>query len=850
MTSVSSLGSAADIIYRMEPDANPEAVDFAVSFVRLALRTLGPPSSTERDIEVLSQALVARTGLSEEAIFALVAAARAPSEQLGVDDASFRAFAARFGSIHAAALAEDTREQVDLSQFAAEHGSSESLLLLDTLFAMAAQRGEGVSRQELSQLRAAAVALGVDDVLVTALLHKHAVGLVESERKIRLGDHVVSIGRSTGCDVCLPDPQVALVHAEVVRQHGGGWRIVDQASGRPTLLNGVPVTSAPLRSGSVLQIANFRLRIEEDGEGQTHLVVDGERTFSSLSVRNLKRRIGEVSLLDDVSFTVFSGEVVAVVGPSGCGKTTLLHAISGVTPADSGDVLLDGTNFHALLQHDRSLMGVVPQDDLVHAELSVEESLGYSGLLRFPGDVGADEVKGEVERVLQELDIGHIRKSRIGDALQRGISGGQRKRVNLGQELMSRSTKVLFLDEPTSGLDPRASQDIVRLVRQLADRGRIVFLVTHDLTPEVLAQVDHLLVLVSGGRVAFFGPPTEGARYFQVRTPDAIFNRFADHPSETWSSLFKDSLVFRKFVVTRDHLLGVDGVERGPSADQRPNRRAFWRHFRTLTARYAQTRVRDRTGLAVLMIQPVFLAAVMAVVFPAPTAPFLFMLSLSCLWFGMSGSVRELIADRAIWQREARIGVGVLPYVSSKVLVLGVATVLQCAVLTGVLHPILDLGTYGFPLAKLAGVSGLLGLVGMALGLFVSAVWTSSEAAVGTLPLMLIPQITFSSIMVSVRDMGETAKALTWLTIQRYGFDAVIKCGREVAVPTYRTGEFEAQVISGSLWKLGLKFSDKASDQGFTLSELMGILGGFTAVMLVLTVGVVYARTLRSARGG
>ena len=101
----------------------------------------------------------------------------------------------------------------------------------------------------------------------------------------------------------------------------------------------------------------------------------------------------------------------------------------------------------------------------------------------------------EVDRVLVELDIDHIRHQRIGDAVRRGISGGQRKRVNLGQELISQSTKILFLDEPTSGLDPRASQDIVRLVRRLADRGRIVFLVTHDLTEQVVSQVNLLVIL-------------------------------------------------------------------------------------------------------------------------------------------------------------------------------------------------------------------------------------------------------------------------------------------------------------------------------------------------------------------
>jgi hypothetical protein len=224
----------------------------------------------------------------------------------------------------------------------------------------------------------------------------------------------------------------------------------------------------------------------------------------------------------------------------------------------------------------------------------------------------------------------------------------------------------------------------------------------------------------------------------------------------------------------------------------------------------------------------------------------LFMLALSCMWFGMSASVRELISDRVIWQRENRVGVSVLSYVFSKVFVLGTMVGLQCVALSTFLWAALSMADYGFDPLVIGGVSALTGAVGLAVGLLTSAVWTSSEAAVGTLPLLLIPQITFSSIMVSVRDMGAAAKFVTWFTIQRYAFDAVIKSGEEVAVATYRKGEWEHQPINGSLWKLGLKFTDSADDIGFTLTQLCGILGGFAVVVLVVAIGVVHRRTQRA----
>ena len=844
------VGTVRERVLRADPSADPETVSFGLDFVRLVWHALGTHADESGDDLVLSEALSARTGLSPQALATLLNEARRPSERAGVDRHALRAFEARFGKSSARVLAEETRDQTTLAGFAARHGTSEALLLLDTLFAVAARRGGTLSRRELDRLRSAARDLGVDEVLVTALLRKHAAGLVEGDRRVHLGARVLSIGRSSACDICLPDPQVAQIHVEVRPQASGGWRVVDQGSGRPTLLNGAPISSAPLQDGAVLQIAHFRLQVVETDDG-TCLVVESERSFSALSVRDLQRSIGDIVLLEDVSFTVFTGEVVAVVGPSGAGKTTLLNAISAITPADSGDVLLDGADFHQLLAIDRSRVGIVPQDDLVHAELTVEESLAYSGRLRFAGDVSDAEVDVEVDRVLDELDIDHIRSQRIGDTLKRGISGGQRKRVNLGQELMSRSTRVLFLDEPTSGLDPRASQDIVRLVRQLADRGRIVFLVTHDLTPEVMAQCDHLLVLVPGGRLGFFGPPSEAARYFQVDTIDAIFNRFSDHRPETWAALFQNSQLYRKYVTTRDHMLGIEGVDRGTEVPRGSDPSVFVRHLRTLTVRYARTRMRDRTGLAVLGAQPVFLAFVMAVVFKMATPGFFFMLSLSCFWFGLSGSVRELITDRTIWRREARIGVGVMPYVGSKVVVLGLMTLIQCVGLSMLMFWMHDLATLGFSLPLLAGVTGLVGVMGMAIGLVVSATWTSSEAAVGTLPLLLIPQIAFSSIIVSIQDMPRLAYGISWITFQRYAFDAIMKCGTHIWHNERGGQDYDDKPLTGIYYLLGLKpFYDGASsyDLGLSLVELTGIQSGITAGALLLAVVIVYARTKRDTR--
>ncbi|MSP54419.1 MAG: ATP-binding cassette domain-containing protein [Myxococcales bacterium] len=819
----------------------PERVQFACEFVRLLMQTaLVVPERLDSRFGAALRVTRERSGLDAAAAGMLIRLAASP-EFRGIENADeLNAFVSRFGEAAGQALRADEESDLDLIQFAGRYGSWEALLLLDSMFATVAGDGD-IDPTELRRLENAARELGIDGVLFSALHQKHEpryrtvsldgapTGLV-----FQLTGERVSIGRSPGNHIVLPDPQVGGHHVDLVRA-SGGWMIVDAESGRPTVLNSRPVTRAPLAPGDELRVGPFRGTLGPAGTPLADsLVIHNDRVFTALSMRGLTRIIkaggNEVSLLDDVSFTVFSGEVIAMVGPSGAGKTTLLNAIAGVTPADCGQVLFDGRDFHAMLAVDRSQVGTVPQDDIVHPELTVEESLDFSGRLRFPPDTPEVELKVAVTRVLQELGIDHIRGSRIGDATRRGISGGQRKRVNLGQELLSRSTRVLFLDEPTSGLDPRAAQDIVRLVRQLADRGRIVFIVTHDLSPQVMAQVDHLLVLAPGGRVAFFGPPARACAYFNVATPDAIFNKFQDKTPAAFGEAYRASPDFRTFVTMREDLLKLPGRS-SEHIEIAPRRVSRLQQLVTQVRRYAKVKLRDRTGLWVLAAQPPFLALVMFIVFPKPTKAMIFMLTLSCLWFGMSAAVRELIADRVIWARERRVGLGVVPYVGSKVVVLGTLAVLQCTFLASLDWAVFGLGDYGFNPASLALMASLTGVCGMALGLLVSATFSSSEAAVGTLPLLLIPQISFSSLLVGLREMNSVSRAVTAVDPLRYAFDALLKVGDKLAEPSRIVGKWDTHDITGALYELGLK-GTAADDSGLSRTALAMVLLGFTAAFL------------------
>jgi len=357
-------------------------------------------------------------------------------------------------------------------------------------------------------------------------------------------------------------------------------------------------------------------------------------------------------------------------------------------------------------------------------------------------------------------------------------------------------------------------------------------------------MVDHLLVLAPGGRLAWFGPPDEACAWFGVHSADEIFARLPDLPPAKWKDRYREGPAFRKFVRTREHLLGLDGLESSTEQDEQRVSQSSWLHYVTLTRRYAITKVRDHVGTAVLLAQAPILGVAMWIVFPEPDAAAMFMLVLSALWFGASDAIRELISDRTIWRRERRVGLRVGPYMASKVTVLGVMVALQCILLVVMNYVLLGMHDYGFSLPGLIGVASLTGLVGISLGLVMSAVFSSSEAAVGTLPVVLIPQIAFGGLIVKIKEMGAVAKVFSYVMITRYAFDASIKTGVELSRPGAFGNKRENLRITGVLYDLGFRTS-AADDMGMSMWVLCGILLAFFTVFLV----VATVATHRKAKG-
>ncbi len=269
--------------------------------------------------------------------------------------------------------------------------------------------------------------------------------------------------------------------------------------------------------------------------------------YSAIRVdaQGLSKQANGTKILTDVSLSAHPGEFIGLLGPSGAGKSTLLNALNGFRPADTGRVLLNGTNLYKHYERFRALIGYVPQDDIVHKSLTAYKALFYAALLRFPlfgVPQKRENVEQRVREVLRLLGLEEHRNTRI-----KRLSGGQRKRVSLGIELLT-SPPLLFLDEPTSGLDPGLEERMMTLFRKLAHEGRTVIITTHIM--ESLELLDLVAILVKG-QLVFYGPPQFALRAFQVKEFSAIYVKLEQFEPTQLAKQFRVSPLYKKYVTTR-----------------------------------------------------------------------------------------------------------------------------------------------------------------------------------------------------------------------------------------------------------------------------------------------------------
>lgn len=616
------------------------------------------------------------------------------------------------------------------------------------------------------------------------------------------GQPRLTIGRADA-DIELDQPLVDRHHADLLWQDGRHV-LHDFGSTHGTFVNGHRVAGDhPLAPNDVVQIGTFRLTYDGDS-----LDTLDQRRAIRLDATALRRVVGSGDrqrvILHDTTISIEPCEFVALVGGSGAGKSTLLMALCGFVPADAGRITINGDDFYASFDAYRSLLGYVPQDDILHRELRVDRALRFAAELRLPPDTTSEEIDRRIATALDTVDMAAHRDKRIDQ-----LSGGQRKRVSIASENLAEPSLV-FLDEPTSGLDPGLERRMMYTLRRLADAGHTVVLVTHATAN--IRQCDHIAFMAEG-RMVWFGPPGQALEFFGVEDFADIYSKSegradpesalvrdelhaeyaqwsAEHPgasppalAELWQRKFARSLQHEKYTVER--------LGRAPEAPVNPTMgehaehgkaiaRPALRQYGILVRRYVELMLHDRKNLALLLLQAPVIGLLLYLVTTSisltdrlETKKLTFVLATVGVWFGVINSAREICKEAAILRRERLAGLRIGPYLLSKVTVLFVLVLVQTLMLYGVLALRVTMPDGGLVMPatlELMVTSALAGLAGITLGLCISVAASTPDKATSLIPIVLVPQVLFAGLMFK---LGGVSEILSWLTASRWAMDGM-----------------------------------------------------------------------------
>ncbi|MFC2023299.1 FHA domain-containing protein [Chloroflexota bacterium] len=604
----------------------------------------------------------------------------------------------------------------------------------------------------------------------------------------------ITIGRHSSNVLCLKHPRISRYHA-VIEQFGARFRLRDLNSDNGTYVNGNRVERETwIKEGDELKIASYRLVFQEDGI--THFDEAGNIRVDALRIEKWYTKT--VNILKKVSISIYPKEFVAIVGASGAGKSTLMNALTGFVPAngEKSRVLVNGQNLYTHMDEYRSEMGYVPQEDIIHRELTVYKALDYAAQLRMPADTTKAERHERVMEVIQELGLKRQWENPI-----TALSGGQRKRVSMGVELLTKPG-LFFLDEATSGLDPGTETEMMDLLRDLADGGRTVILVTHA-TKNVM-MCDQVVFLAKGGYLAFYGPPNEALEYFErYRTEeerrykqqvefDDIYQLLETRGRpEEWGQRYRQSPQRQKYIIQR--LQSLKQQKRTPTpVPARPQRQkrqvSAFRQFAVLSSRNLRIMTQDKVSL-ILMLAVAPLIGLMDFMWgrdlfdieigdAAQIITMYFMMGLIGILTGALSSVREIVKENDIYRRERTVVLKLVPYIMSKVWVGIILAAYQSAVFL--------LFKKVFVNPPLAGAEGYLvmyitlflcTLSGYMLGLLISAASPNQNVALFLVVIVLVPQFLFAGALLP-RDLIPGGDFISAATSTRWAFEGLVKVSK------------------------------------------------------------------------
>src|SRR5437868_3855164 len=583
---------------------------------------------------------------------------------------------------------------------------------------------------------------------------------------------------------------------------------------RPIMVGNHPVrTTAELKDGDIIRIdvgqvlrCNFLERIIEE-----------ERNIiRTLELNEVTHRFGKGEIgLDGISFSITRGELVCVMGASGAGKSTLMRVLAGQLQPSSGEVLLNGQSLYGNLDVLKQYLSYMPQQDAFDEHLTIGENLQFAAAIRAPHLSKRDRVR-RLDAKLIELGLSERRDAVVGSPEKKTLSGGERKRLNIGLDMIGMSDVYLF-DEPTSGLSSKDSEHVMEIIRSMA-HNKIVIVTIHQPSSKIFQMFHKAILLDKGGRLVFFGAPSDMLRYFAeaehqhqfgaelgacpscgTTRPEFIFDVLETplrdlsgdiiyeensrgqlvaarrYSPEFWRDKYE---AFRLIQDVKQVSLRKDSAAPLPAAPAEKKRgpirwRDEWTQFRTVLRRAFTSKLRNRGNVIITLGVAPVLALLIATIlrysdsgkydfasaYHIPT--FLFLSLIVAMFLGLTNSADDVIRDRAVLQRERNLNVRLSYYVVSKTVTLGVFALIQCVLFVLIGNYILQIrGMFWLYLA----IVFVTAMGGVSLGLVVSSLVGDPKTAANIVPLVLIPQIIMGGALIKYEDMNRNLALVYALT--------------------------------------------------------------------------------------
>lgn len=549
------------------------------------------------------------------------------------------------------------------------------------------------------------------------------------------------------------------------------------------------------------------------------------------------------NLLQDISFTLFPGQLCGILGVAGSGKTTLIKTLNGYQTPSSGVVLVNGADLYEQFESFKSVIGYVPQEDIFHKELTVEQALGYAVKLRL-SSMPRKEKDAKIDTVLGRLGMfeanPQIRKTRISK-----ISGGQRRCLNIAIELLT-DPAIFFLDEPTSGLSSEDALLVMNLLHKMAEEGKTILLTLHQPAQKIYQLMDQVLYLQKGGVLVYTGPAVPDSILYtnpeippaEATNPSLVLRALDKGQPQILKKTFERSPYHQEYIRNRRKLNLETPV---PFSNKRKGVVSSLSQWMILHSRNFRARFQDHINASVLILQAPIIAILIGLVFQSDNraiyksaSTIYFLMVIASVWFGCSNSAREICGEWPIYCRERKQNLGIKPYLMSKLSVGVFLNFSQCLVLLAIVFMFCKLNAPFSTILLYLVVSSISGTcVGLFVSAFASPFKKRNEIALGLIPIVLLPMVILGGMIKPLKDMSPGAATLAAAMPTRWAYEAalVVEDSRTFGEITVETALGSERVRKRDILLEPLFAREKLHTAGFNFTMLLMI----GAIFILLT---------------